>query len=88
MKLAANEKFLGWSGDQGRVYVATWDGPKARVDLLDLASGRRTFLREVVVSDPAGMLHTPDLRLSADARSYVYAFTRMESTLYVVTGLR
>jgi len=30
----------------------------------------------------------PDLFLSADAGSYIYGFSRMLSTLYVVTGLK
>jgi len=79
---------VGWSADPGRVYVAKWDGPRARLDALDLATKRRTFVREIVVGDPAGILHTPDLLLSADAGTYVYNFARLLSTLYVVTGLR
>ncbi len=34
------------------------------------------------------MLHTPNLFLTPDASSYLYGFTRMESTLYLVSGLR
>ena len=87
--LAPNEIFGGWSGDPNRIYVIAWTGPKARVDALDLASGRRTVVREIVIEDPAGMLmDTPDLFMSADARSYLYGYTRMLGTLYVVTGLR
>jgi hypothetical protein len=56
---------------------------------LDLTTGRRTSVRDIRVEDPAGMLMSiPDLFLSADAGSYVYGFTRMLSTLYLVEGLR
>jgi hypothetical protein len=69
--------------------VIAWSGPKARVDALDLSSGRRSFVRDIALEDPAGMLMAiPDLFLSADAGSYVYGYTRMLSTLHVVTGLR
>ena len=34
------------------------------------------------------LMDIPDLFLSADASSYVYGYTRMLSTLYVVTGLK
>jgi WD40 repeat protein len=87
MTLAEGEVFAGWSADPGRVYVAKWDGPRVRLDALDLATKRRTFVREIVVGNPAGILHTPDLLLSADAGTYVYNFARLLSTLYVVDGL-
>jgi hypothetical protein len=87
--LAANEVFAGWSAHPTRIYVVAWNGPKARVDTLDVSTGARAFVREITIEDPAGMLMaTPDLFLSADARSYAYGYTRMLSTLYVVTGLR
>lgn len=88
MKLADNEAFAGWSDDPARIYGAAWSGPKARIDAFDVTSGRRTVIREIAVQDPAGMLMVPDLYLSADARSYLYGFSRMLNTLYVVTGLR
>jgi hypothetical protein len=86
--LGDGEAFAGWSADPARIFVARWDGPKARIDSLDVTTGRRTLVREITVDDPAGMLTVPDLHLSADAQSYVYGSARMLSTLYLVTGLR
>jgi hypothetical protein len=34
------------------------------------------------------LMTMPDMFLSADAASYVYGFTRMLSTLYLVDGLK
>jgi hypothetical protein len=34
------------------------------------------------------LMAMPDLFLSADASSYAYGYTRMLSTLFVVTGLK
>jgi hypothetical protein len=87
LKLGEHEVFSGWSDEADRVYLGTWDGPRARVELLDLPSGRRKPVREIVVGSAAGMLHTPDLFLSADASAYVYNFARLLSTLYLVEGL-
>jgi hypothetical protein len=87
-KLTIREAFLGWSADSARIFVATWTGPQARVESLDLASGRRTVVREITMDDPAGALTTPDLYVSADGQAYVYGSPRMLSTLYLVTGLR
>ena len=88
LKLAPNERFVGWTSDADRVFLATWDGPKARIDALQLATGRRRPVREIVIRDPSGMLHVPQLFLTGDGGAYLYSFTRMESTLYLVTGLR
>ncbi len=86
--LGENETFVGWPADAGHIYVASWNGPKARVDSIDLSTRRRSTVREIEVEDPAGMLTVPELFLSADAQSYVYGFSRMLSNLYLVTGLR
>jgi DNA-binding beta-propeller fold protein YncE len=86
--LGENEVFVGWSADLARIYVAAWKEPKARIDALDITNGRRTAIREITVADPAGMMMVPDLYLSADAGSYIYGFSRMLSTLYVVDGLK
>ena len=60
-----------------------------RVEAIDVTDGRRTFVRRITIEDPAGMLMAmPELFLSADASSYAYGYTRMLSTLYVVTGLK
>jgi hypothetical protein len=86
-KLGANEAFVGWSNEPARILVATWTGPQARIEALDLGSGRRTAVREIAVEDPVGMLATPELFLSNDAQTYMYGTTRMLSTLYLVSGL-
>jgi hypothetical protein len=87
--LSPNEVFAGWSADPSRIYVVGWTGPKARVEAIDITTSRRTFVRDITIEDPAGMLMAmPDLFLSADATSYAYGYTRMLSTLYVVTGLK
>ena len=84
----SNEVFVGWSADPARIQVATWNGPTARIDALDVTTGRRTAIREITVDDPAGLLTVPALYLSGDARTYIYGSTRMLSTLYLVTGLQ
>jgi serine/threonine protein kinase/Tol biopolymer transport system component len=86
--LGPNEMFAGWSSDPARILVAAWNGPTARIDSLDLTTGQRKSMREITVADPAGMLTVPDLYISADAQTYVYGYTRMLSTLYLVTDLR
>jgi eukaryotic-like serine/threonine-protein kinase len=86
--IGENDVFVGWSDKPARIFVATWIGPKARVDSLDVVTRRRETLYEITMADPAGLLMVPDLYLSADAQTYVYGSRRMLSTLYLVTGLR
>jgi WD40 repeat protein len=87
--LGPREVFAGWATDPSHIYVVSWSSPVARVSSVDLMSGQRRSVREIRIEDPAGMLMTmPDLFLSADAGSYVYGFTRMLSTLYLVDGLK
>ena len=86
--LGPDEAFVGWSSEPARILVAAWSGPTARIESLDITTGRRAPIREITVADPAGMLTVPDLYISADAQTYVYGYTRMLSTLYLVTGLR
>jgi eukaryotic-like serine/threonine-protein kinase len=87
--LAPGEVFGGWAADPSHIYVVGWSSPVAHVYSLDLTTGQRTSVRDIRIEDPAGMLMSmPDLFLSADAGSYVYGFTRMLSTLYLVEGLK
>jgi hypothetical protein len=87
--LSPGEVFAGWATDPSHIYVVSWSSPVARVFSLELTSGQRKSIREIRIEDPAGMLMTmPDMFLSADGASYVYGFTRMLSTLYLVDGLK
>jgi hypothetical protein len=85
--LPEGDQFVGWTDQPSRVYVASWAGAKARVETLDLGTGRRTFFRDIT-ADSTGMLSTPDLSLSADGRAYMYGFSRLLGSLYLVSGLR
>ena len=52
--LGDNEVFVGWSAETARIYVATWNGPKARIDSLDVApAGARYFARSPSTIPPA-----------------------------------
>jgi predicted Ser/Thr protein kinase len=59
-----------------------------RIDLFNLATGKRTFFREVAPADPTGVGSVSTLQLTPDGKSYCYSFMRGLSRLYVVSGLR
>ena len=77
-----------WSSDGRALFVVVPAAPGSRIDRLDLDSGKRTTIRTLVPADKAGLLDTGFVVLSADARSYVYSYRRILSTLYQVDGLR
>jgi hypothetical protein len=77
--------------DEGgqNVYVLSGDSDlKMRIDRLNLASGKRSFFREITPADLTGVGAISSLQLTPDGRSYCYSFMRSLSRLYVIEGLR
>ncbi|HJV22979.1 MAG TPA: protein kinase [Holophagaceae bacterium] len=54
---------------------------------LDLVSGQREAVRELVPPDPAGVVEIPSVVLTADAAGYAYSYHRILSDLIQVTGV-
>jgi len=79
---------IRWTADGRGLYVQRGPGVPARVDLLDVASGKRRPWRELTPPDPAGVLAIGPILLSADGRSYVYSYRRTVDDLFLVEGLR
>ena len=77
-----------WSSDGRALFVVVKAAPGARIDRIDIATGQRTTVRSLMPADRAGLLDIGFILLSTDARSYVYSYRRILSTLYQVDGLR
>jgi hypothetical protein len=58
------------------------------VEVLDLASGRRTHWKDLSPADPAAVLMVRPILIARDGRSYVYSYTRSTEDLYLAEGLR
>jgi Tol biopolymer transport system component len=82
------ETAIEWTADGRGLFVHQPTGVPRQVWRLDLATGQRTLWREIIPSDPAGVLANLEVLLTPDGRSYATVFYRMLSTLYVATGLR
>jgi serine/threonine protein kinase/Tol biopolymer transport system component len=78
---------LRWSGDGRMLFVRQGRLP-ARIFALNVASGARTFVREVSPRDTVGVDAVVDIRLTPDAKSYAYVYIRSLYSLYQVTGLK
>jgi Tol biopolymer transport system component len=79
---------LRWSADGRALFLARGSGSATRVYRLDLASGRREFLKEFAPADLTGVIAPPYVFLSADGKSWAYSYYRDFSDLYVVDGIQ
>jgi Tol biopolymer transport system component len=86
--LTDGDVVIGWSADGRSLFVTRTGGPPARVDRLDLRTGRRELFRQHMPTDPAGIVSFGPIQITPDGKSKVYGFTRILSELYVVDGLR
>jgi WD40 repeat protein len=84
---AVGERALEWLPDGKSLLIARMDAPNAVYEV-EVSTGKRKLFRTLSVPDGvrAEDLGTPIF--SADFKSYVYAYTRIASDLYVVEGLK
>jgi eukaryotic-like serine/threonine-protein kinase len=77
----------GWTADGKGLYVAQLGIP-CRLDLIDIASGRRTHVRDLSGGDAGGVTSFGPVRITPDGRTTLIGVVRILSTLYQVQGLQ
>jgi Tol biopolymer transport system component/predicted Ser/Thr protein kinase len=84
----SDDSIIRWSGD-GRFLLLcrTWEVP-ARVERLELLTGKRELLRTLGPTNLTGVLQIGTFALSEDGKSYAYSCRRMVSHLFLVEGAR
>jgi hypothetical protein len=83
---AAGELPIQFDASGASVYV--WNGVfPAQVDRLNLTTGRREKWKVIAPADMAGV-QSGTLNLTPDGSTYVYRYRRLQSELFVVSGLR
>lgn len=85
--VSANERPLGWSSDGSELFVLT-PGLPLKVSRVNVATGARISWRDLMPSDPTGVVRVFPVLVTPDGRSYAYTYGRFLSTLYVVSGVR
>jgi Tol biopolymer transport system component len=78
----------GWSADGRSLYVYKRKDLPARVELLDVATGRRQLWKELMPADSAGVTAIAPPHISPDGSFYAYSCLRTLSDLYLVEGLK
>jgi WD40 repeat protein len=79
------EEIDRWSDDGHSLFLTKYGVP-AEVYRLDTRTGERKLLHRPAPTDTTGVLNVGPVLVTKDANSYVYAYTRRLSTLYVVRG--
>jgi WD40 repeat protein len=85
--LAPGELPIQWTADGRGLYVTHGSGAPRIVERLDLDTGRRTRVLEVMAREKAG-LRLSIIAVTPDARYWVHSYARLLSDLFVVEGLK
>jgi len=79
---------LLWSADGGSILVERRPSLPARIDRVDVATGRSVLWREIAPADRTGMITVASVLISDDESTLSYSVRRLLSELYLVEGLR
>jgi eukaryotic-like serine/threonine-protein kinase len=82
------EQPIQWSADGKSLYVYRPGELPAKVNEINLATGKRTFWRALAPADPAGVSQIGPIVMTPDGSSYIYGYHRTLSDLYLVEGLK
>ena len=80
---------IQWSADGKSLYVTRRGELPARIERLDLATGKKEFWKELMPADRAGLIRIDSVFVTPDGKSYAYTASRgLASDLYLVSGLK
>jgi eukaryotic-like serine/threonine-protein kinase len=79
---------LRWSADGRSLFVRRGSGVPARVERVEIATGRRQPWKVLQTADPAGVFDISSVVITPDGRSYAYTFASQIGTLYLAEGWR
>ena len=85
--IQTGESVIRFDASGTSLFLAS-EGLPLRIDRLDLASGKRSAWKQIVLADPTGADSIANVQLTPDGKSYCYNFMRALSRLYLVENLR
>jgi dipeptidyl aminopeptidase/acylaminoacyl peptidase len=86
--LEPGEEPVSWSTDGRTLYIYQPGTLPARVYQVDLNTGQRKLWKQLMPADPAGVVRIGPIRMTTDAKTYVYGYHRTLADLYLAEGLR
>jgi hypothetical protein len=81
------ERVIRWTEDGAGIYVSNLRGVPQRIWRLNVASGQRTAVKDLMPAQVSGVRRT-ELSMTADGRAVLFSYSRLLSSLYVVSGLK
>ena len=84
----SQDRLVGWSNDSRAVFVHVRNTLPALIDRIDLATGKRTRIHEVMPPDRLGTMAVSIGRVSHDGQAYTYFYWRQSSKAIAVSGIR
>jgi eukaryotic-like serine/threonine-protein kinase len=85
--IGPQEALNGWTADGQALLVSSSTPWEAWMYRVDMATGKRTLLQKIEMSDKAGSTQDIDLHYSEGSKTYVYGAQRILGSLYMVEGL-
>jgi serine/threonine protein kinase/Tol biopolymer transport system component len=79
---------IGWSSDGRSLFVYRLGEVPAKVDKLDLGTGRRQPWKQLVPPDVSGVTDISAILITPDGNNYVYEYGRTLSDLYLVNDVK
>ena len=86
--VTADDKVVAWSRDGQSLFVQKQATCPAQLERVDLATGRRTTIRELAPPDRSGLMNISLDDVLNDGQSYAYTYTKRVSRLFVVKGAK
>jgi hypothetical protein len=81
------DRLIAWSQDSRSILSAASVTIPAVIDRIDVATGARTKVREVMPPDRLGLIQIVVSHISHDGQAYVYSYFRQTSKAIVVSGV-
>ena len=82
------DAMVHWSRDGRFIYSYVLGEIPARVDRLEVATGRREPWMEFLPPDSSGIIDIGPMLFTPDMKAYAYTYKSVLSNLYLVTGLK
>jgi dipeptidyl aminopeptidase/acylaminoacyl peptidase len=86
--MEVGEQPVAWAEDGRSLFIYRPGELPAKIFRLDLTSGQKSFVRQLMPGDPAGVETIGPILLTPNAKTCVYGYHRTLSDLYLVDGLK
>jgi eukaryotic-like serine/threonine-protein kinase len=86
--MEVGEQPIAWSQDGLSLFIYRPGELPAKISRLELTTGRKTAVEQLMPGDPAGVETIGPILLTPDGKTCVYGYHRTLSDLYLVEGLK